>query len=174
MGRRWFVIFATGATLVASANAAHAAPPPTLAEPGAPSGVHYVVSLASDRAGLVWTGTARMRFANAGPAPLSGIWVRLWANGVTGCSNPALRVTGVRGASASEPELGCTALRLRLARPLGAGERTTVALRMSLRVPRVRYRFGIVRGVRLFSNALPILAFKGPDGWHLDRFSRVG
>ena len=107
---------------------------------------------------------------NPDPVPLTRIWLRLWGNGLHGCSRSAVRVSAVTGATAGAPAVRCTAVPLDLAAALAPGARGTVELDVDIRAPDDFDRFGEGgHRLALFSNALPALAHREGGRWRLDR-----
>ena len=136
----------------------------------------YAVSLRATNGGFDWSGRESIAFTNPGPAPLDRIWVRLWGNGAGGCRAPrAIRISGVRGARAGSPAVGCTAVPLDLAAPLAPGARGRVGFRLAIRVPRRVDRFGRGGlGLALLSSALPALAPREAGQWRLEPYFSLG
>jgi hypothetical protein len=161
------LVLATLLTLVA-AGPARAGEPDPLA-PG------YEVELQGSERGFRWTGRVTLAVTNPDQTPLPRVWVRLWGNGLTRCSRPAVRITAVTGAIAGAARVDCTAVPLDLTAPLPPGGRGAVALEVDIRVPRIVDRFGIGgRGVALLSNALPALAHREEGRWRLDPYFSPG
>ncbi|MQY10749.1 hypothetical protein SRB5_08620 [Streptomyces sp. RB5] len=135
---------------------------------GAPGRISYDVGLRADATGTRWSGRERITFTNTGREPLREVYLRLWGNAVDGCAAPPVTVSGLRGGTDAGLSVGCTALRVRLARPLAPGDGTSVAFRLTLTVPDRDHRFGRQGPYRLLGNALPVLAVRDAAGWHLD------
>ncbi|CAL9670321.1 M1 family metallopeptidase [Streptomyces sp. enrichment culture] len=176
-GRRLFVVLlalvlACGA-LVADAVAAAGS-----GTAATPDRARYDVDLRSDADGSHWTGRQRVSFRNASDRPLHEVYLRLWGNGEDGCGASGARspvvVSGVRGGTADPPAVDCTALRIALPKPLGHGERASVAFDVSVTVPDRNARFGREGAFRFLGNALPVLAVHDAKGWHLDPYVAVG
>ena len=70
-----------------------------------------------DRGAGVLSGSERIEFVNRGPAALSSLWLRLWANGPDNCRPRRIRVEVEAPATAGRERVRCTALELRLAAP---------------------------------------------------------
>jgi hypothetical protein len=142
-----------------SASAAHAATPQPLT---------YRVRLASDDTGARWSGHQEIVFRNTGRTVLDLVWLRLWGNGVDGCAGtPDLTLSGFAGGVQGTPDLGCTALPVRLNRPLSPGATTAVSFDLTINVPERADRFGRVGAYSFLGNALPVLAVKDEQGWQL-------
>lgn len=89
------------------------------------------------------------------------------------CAFP-VAVSNVDGGTPDRLAVQCTALRIALPRPLGRGERTSVAFDVSLTVPDRTARFGREGAYRFLGNALPVLAVHDAQGWHLDPYVAFG
>ena len=139
--------------------------------PGEPS---YVVSLRGGPLGHDWRGTERISFTNLEAAPLSTIWIRLWSNGVKGCGAQAISVSDLTGGAMGALSRNCTAFPVDLPVSLAQGERTEIAMRVSIALPRRNDRFGYHAGMALLGTALPTLAIHDDLGWHLDPFVDLG
>lgn len=161
----------TGATdaTTASADSADAATPDRL---------RYDVSLRSDVDGSHWTGRQRLSFTNASDQPLHQVYVRLWGNGEDRCgtpdSPPPVKVSNIHGGTAGPLTVDCTALRIVLPKPLARGERTALSFDVSITVPHRNARFGREGAFRFLGNALPVLAVRDTNGWHLDPYVSTG
>ncbi len=112
------------------------------------------------------SGRQSVEFTNAGAAPLSTVWLRLWANGPDGCKPRRIRVRVLGRAQAGRLRTGCTALPVRLAEPLAPGARTAVSLRWTVRGRPVRDRFGRFGSTVLMGNVVPLLAVTDRNGTH--------
>lgn len=139
--------------------------------PGAPA---YRVRLTATDAGRTWSGHEQIAFTNTGTGALSRIWLRLWANGVGGCSPQAVRVTVTSGGTGGSLRRACTALEVALPTPLDPGARTSIGMDLSIVVPARNDRFGFHGGVANLGGALPILAIHDDSGWHLDPYVDIG
>lgn len=139
--------------------------------PGDPS---YVVRLQAKDDGRVWTGRVEISFTNLGPSPLSQIYVRLWGNGVDGCSRRGIEIKKISGGTMGPPTLDCTEVPITLDQLLQEGERGNISMRVRIALPRRVDRFGISRGLALAGGALPTLEVHDDEGWHHDAFEEVG
>ncbi|MFJ6569218.1 M1 family metallopeptidase [Streptomyces sp. NPDC091292] len=163
-----------------TAPAAFATPPAGEDVPGTatPDGLRYDVRLRADADGSHWTGRQRVSFRNASDQPLREVYVRLWGNGEDKCGTPGapspVKVSGVRGGTAGDLTVDCTALAITLPEPLAHGERTSVAFDVSITVPERNARFGREGAFRFLGNALPVLAVHDEKGWHLDPYMSLG
>jgi Peptidase family M1 domain len=147
---------------------------PAQASPIWPKPVHYTASLRWDPRAFGLTGTEGIAFVNDGPRALSSVWLRLWPNGYGSCSRRYAGVTMVRGGRLVARRSGCTAVRVRLARPVPAGGSGAVAVRLRVKVPPMRDRFGRDGGVVYLGNALPLLAVEGRSGPFLEPYTALG
>jgi hypothetical protein len=68
----------------------------------------------------------------------------------------------------------CTALEVRLPRPLAPGAEATIALRVRVTAPPAADRFGRFRGAAYFGNALPLLAVADRGGVPLPPYTNAG
>lgn len=136
-------------------------------DPGSPV---YTVALKTGALGRAWSGHETIAFTNLAASPLSGIWLRLWSNGVKGCDgvdgHDAIRVSDVVGGTPGTPREDCTALRIHLDTPVPSGARGSVSMAISIDVPARNDRFGYHHGVTLLGTALPTLAVRDDQGWH--------
>src|SRR3954466_1177313 len=123
-----------------------------------PDQARYTVDLAYDPAEHAISGTERIAFRNVGPQPLRSVWVRAWANAFGGCDVTRARVTIRGGGSFGARRRSCTALEVRLARPLAPNGETEIALQIRVAAPRRPDRFGQFRGASYFGNAIPLPA----------------
>ncbi|WP_217179108.1 M1 family metallopeptidase [Streptomyces sp. AC495_CC817] len=143
-----------------------------------PDRARYDVSLRSDSDGSHWKGRQRVSFRNAARQPLREVYLRLWGNGEDQCGTPGtpppVTVSNVVGGTPGRLTVRCTALRIALPRPLGHGQRTSVAFDVSLTVPDRNARFGREGAHRFLGNALPVLAVRDARGWHLDPYVALG
>ena len=158
-------------SLVVEARGVPARAATIVRNPGEPS---YVVSLGGGPLGHSWRGTERISFTNLDVEPLTGIWLRLWSNGVNGCGVQAIMVTDVSGGTMGGLSRNCTALPVDLPAPLTQGERTTIEMRLSIDLSQRNDRFGYHAGMALLGTALPTLAIHDDLGWHLDPFVDLG
>jgi Peptidase family M1 domain len=127
-----------------------------------------------DRGAGVLSGSERIEFVNRGPAALSSIWLRLWANGPDSCRPRRIRVEVEAPATAGRERVRCTALEVHLAAPVPAGGTGAVSLRFEVQGRRVADRFGRVRGTVLLGNVIPVLAVRDGRGLHLEPYAREG
>lgn len=136
------------------------APPGCAPEPaGAVRPLLYQVSLSSDATGARWDGHERIVLRNPGPSSMDHVWLRLWGNGADGCAaTPDVSVASFSGGLPGTPEVGCTALRVRLKRALAPGATTAVAFDLTIRVPERADRFGRAGAYAFLGNALPVPA----------------
>lgn len=133
-----------------------------------PDSISYQVRLSSDELGHVWTGRERISFRNNGSSPLRAVWLRLWDNGVLGCTSTgdSIQVSNVQGGLAGPLETGCTAVRIALTTAVAPGAEGSVSLHVRIGVPARNDRFGYHGGIALLGNALPVLAVRDDAGWH--------
>ncbi|MGW1992120.1 M1 family metallopeptidase [Embleya sp. NPDC001921] len=139
--------------------------------PAAPS---YTVDLAGDAAGRVWTGHERVGFTNASADPLPEVYLRLWDNAHGTCAAPPITVSEVSGGTPVALSVDCTALRVVLPKPLGRGERASIAFDLRIEVPDRVDRFGHDGEHAVLGNALPLLAIRDAAGPHLDPYTDHG
>ncbi len=144
------VCFCVITALLAFAPAAYAA------QPG-PADIVYRLSV-TDRANGTLDGTERISFTNSGAVRQHDLWLRLWGNGPGGCALSVVRVRVIAGARASDPTLGCTALRLRLSHSIAPGDRGVVVLAISIALPETNARLGRHGTTHLYGNAIPTVA----------------
>lgn len=136
--------------------------------------VAYDADLTTTGDGRAFTGTERITVRNAGPGPIARVWLRLWGNGSVGCGNRAVKISAIDGGTAGRTERDCTALEVLLPAPLARGGQTDLTLTLSITAPEIQDRFGIAEGVRLFGNALPVVAQRDRTGWRLPPYSTYG
>ena len=134
----------------------------------------YRVALTSDDRGFVWRGTERVSFRNDSDAPLGLVWVRLWDEGIRGCRTDAERIWNLSGGTAGAPEVRCSSVPITLDQPVAPGARGGFAFDLAIDVPARNDRFGHDGPVAMIGNALPVLAIRDGEGWHLDPYSVVG
>lgn len=125
-----------------------------------------------DRGAGLLSGTERIEFVNRGPAPLTSVWLRLWANGPDNCRPERIRIDIEAPATAGRAR--CTALEVRLAAPVPPGGGGSVSLRFEVRGRPKRDRFGRVGDTVLLGNVIPVLAVRDQHGLHLERYARRG
>jgi hypothetical protein len=139
-----------------------------------PQPERYSLELAYDARRHALRGSERIALRNTGPAPLASVWLRTWGNAFGGCKRRYVRVDVTRGARAGSERAGCTALELRLERPLEPGASTALDLRIEATAPRRPDRFGRFAGAAYFGNALPLLAVADAGGWELPPYTFHG
>jgi hypothetical protein len=144
------------------------------AAPRWPDQARYVLDLAYDRRRFALAGTERIAFRNRGPVTLRSVWLRAWANAFGGCSVGRARVAVSAGGTLAARRRDCTALEVRLDRPLDPGAAATIDLRIRVTAPRRPDRFGRFRGAAYFGNAIPILAVADRRGWQLPAYTFAG
>ena len=144
------------------------------AAPRWPDRARYTLDLAYDRRRFALSGTEQIAFVNVGPSPLQSVWLRAWANAFGGCRAERARVTITSGGTLASRRRQCTALEVRLDRPLAPGAEATVALRIRVTAPPRPDRFGRFRGAAYFGNALPLLAVADRRGWALPPYTFRG
>ena len=127
-----------------------------------------------DRGAGLLSGDERIEFVNRGPAALSSVWLRLWANGPDNCRPRRIRVEVEAPATAGRERVRCTALEVRLAAPVAPGGAGAVSLRFEVRVRPKRDRFGRVGDTVLLGNVIPVLAVRDQRGLHLEPYARLG
>jgi hypothetical protein len=155
---------------VAAAAGAGAAPARAAQAPAAarwPDRARYALELAYDRRRFALAGTERIAFANTGPRPLTSVWLRAWANAFGGCRARRAQVAVTAGGMLGARRRSCTALEVRLPRPLAPGARAAISLRIRITAPSRADRFGRFRGAGYFGNALPVLAVADGRGRQL-------
>jgi hypothetical protein len=133
----------------------------------------YDVSLVGDATGRSWTGRESVAFANTTGKPLGEIYLRLWGNAWDGCKQP-VKVSQFVGGAAGRPTVGCTVLKVTLAKMLAPGKRMTVAFDVTMTAPERLEQFGRSGGYSFFGNALPVLAVHDNAGWHLEPDVGIG
>lgn len=116
----------------------------------------YAITATATEAGQL-TGTETISFANAGGAAIGEVWLRLWAN-ADGCAQRHIAVSHVTGGAVAATDLGCTAVKVRLAQPLQAGDTARLGLRFAIRLPHANARLGTAKGASYYGDALPVLA----------------
>jgi hypothetical protein len=125
-----------------------------------------------DRGAGLLAGSERIEFVNRGPAALTSVWLRLWANGPDNCRPGRIRIDVEAPATVGRAR--CTALELRLAAPVPPGGAGAVSIRFEVRGRRMRDRFGRVRDTVLLGNVIPVLAVRDQRGLHLEPYARRG
>src|SRR4051794_18433666 len=139
---------------VGQRNARAAAAP----APRWPDGARYTLDVAYDARRFTLAGTERIAFRNVGPDPLPSVWVRAWANAFGGCRVARAHVTIRAGGTFGHRRRDCTALEVRLARPLAPDAETEIVLQIRITAPTRPDRFGRFHGAAYFGNAIPVLA----------------
>jgi hypothetical protein len=140
-----------------------------------PDHPRYDVRLRSGASGHVWTGSETVTFTNFDASPLTDLWIRLWSNGVAGCSAQAIEATVTAGGT-QEGDLAqdCTAMHVVLGAPVPHGDEGSLTMDVRITVPAINDRFGHSDGLTYVGTALPTLAIHDDDGWHLDPFIDIG
>jgi hypothetical protein len=159
---------------LALAAALAGALPARAASPRWPQPQRYSLALRWHSDTQTLTGRQRIAFVNDGPRTLGSVWLRLWPNGYGSCSQRWARISGVRGGRVSAMRAGCTAVRVRLNRPLAPGGNRSLGLRLHVTVQPRPNRFGQEAGVAYLGNALPLLAVDDAAGAHIDPYSDLG
>jgi aminopeptidase N len=139
-----------------------------------PDGASYALDLAYDPRRFTIAGTERIAFRNVGPQTLRVVWLRAWANAFGGCAVGRAHVTIRGGGTLGARRRACTALEVRLARPLAPGAATTVALQIRVTAPVRPDRFGRFHGAAYFGNAIPVLAVADRRGFRLPPYTFGG
>ena len=168
----------SGALAVALAVALFSVAPTALADGSpntrTPASPTYTIALTSDSSGRHWSGTEQVEFHNPSSLTLDTVWLRLWSNGVRGCSYAGISVTQVSGGNAGSLSRKCTAVPVTLDKPLGPGGNATISMHVAISVPSKNDRFGYHGGLAMLGTVLPTLAIHDGDGWHLDPFVDLG
>jgi hypothetical protein len=139
-----------------------------------PDAARYTLDLAYDTRRFAIAGTEQVAFRNAGPDALRSVWLRAWANAFGGCGVRRAQLQVTAGGRLGARRRRCTALQVRLDRPLAPGAETTLALRIRVTAPPRPDRFGRFRGGAYFGNAIPILAVADRRGWQLPPYTFAG
>jgi hypothetical protein len=121
-----------------------------------------------------WKGAESIAFANTGVDPLDRIWLRLWSNGVQGCSTIAISISHPSGGTFGGLDPECTAVPVTLDAPVAPGGRGSIRFDLTIRVPDRNDRFGMHAGLALVGTAIPTLAIRDDAGWHLDPYVSFG
>jgi hypothetical protein len=122
----------------------------------------------------VLSGSERIEFVNRGPAPLTSVWLRLWANGPDRCRPRRISVRIEAPAQAGTESVRCSALEVRLPAALAPGAASSLSLRFRVDVRRADDRFGHAGKIALLGNVIPVLAVEDDRGLHLERYSPNG
>jgi hypothetical protein len=160
--------------LLASAASLGGAAPAAATTQVWPQPVHYGAQLRYDARTQVLTGNERITFLNDGPRTLASVWLRVWPNGYGSCAHPWARVSVSGGGRAAGWRTGCTALRVRLAKPLAPGGGGAVRVRLRVKVSPRPNRFGLDAGVAYLGNALPLLDVQEASGPTLEPYTDLG
>jgi hypothetical protein len=139
-----------------------------------PDRASYTLDVAYDARRFALSGTERIAFRNAGPAPLPSVWLRAWANAFGGCAVTRAHVTIRGGGKLGARRQQCTALEVRLPRPLAPGATATLDLQIRVTVPSRPDRFGRFHGAAYFGNAIPVLAVADRRGFQLPPYTFAG
>jgi hypothetical protein len=134
----------------------------------------FTVRLRSDAAGHVWKGSMRVAFRHRGADPLDRLYLRLWSNGVQGCSPLAIRISDLQGGTVRPLQQRCTTARVDLEDAVAPGDRGMLRFSLEIRLPKRNDRFGYLRGLALLGSALPALAVHDDAGWNLPPFVDLG
>ena len=103
------------------------------------------------------------------------MWLRTWGNAFGGCKRRYVRVAVTGGGRAGAERVGCTALEVRLERPLQPGASAELELRDRRHRPRAgRTASAASPGAAYFGNALPLLAVADAGGWELPPYTFKG
>ena len=146
--RRLVAIFLSLTVLTAAGSAGAASyGPPAQA---------YVVTATATADGRL-TGSQTLTFGNNTGAPITAVWLRLWANG-DGCGQRHITISGLTGGSIATTTNRCTATKVLLTTPLQPSATAQLALRFAIRLPRDNARLGTANGASYYGNALPVLA----------------
>jgi hypothetical protein len=167
--RALLLVMLTTATLLAASPAR--AGTVIVRNPGEPS---YDVRLLGDADGHTWVGSETVTFRNLDAVPLTDLYLRLWSNGVQGCSPLAIDVTNLTGGSAGALQQSCTVLPVTLDTPVAPASLGSVAMDVSITLPAINDRFGYAGGLAYVGTALPTLAIHDDAGWHLDPYIDLG
>jgi aminopeptidase N len=139
-----------------------------------PDQARYTLDLAYDARRFTLSGTETIAFRNASAAPLTSVWLRVWANAFGGCRVNRAHVTIRAGGSLGHRRRDCTALEIRLARPLAPGATASIGLQIRVTAPTRPDRFGRFRGAAYLGNAIPILAVADARGVQLPPYTFAG
>jgi hypothetical protein len=102
------------------------------------------------------------------------VWIRAWANAFGGCRARRAQVAVTAGGTVGARGRSCTAIEVRLAKPLAPDAEAAIALRIRIAVPPRPDRFGRFHGAAYFGNAIPILAVADRRGWQLPPYTFAG
>ncbi len=148
---------------------------------GRPHPAAYDLALRWNPQSRLLTGTESIWVLNDGPGSLPLVWLRLWPNAPetgsarrTRCEHTRAALTAVEGAVVERRAVGCSAVELRLAQPPAPGGGAVITVRFRVHVPREAASLGHSAGVDLLGYAVPTLAVRDGQGWHLDPASAYG
>jgi len=159
--------------LWAAAAAAPAAAAPAVISGADPAA--YTLDLAYDARGAgTLSGSERIEFVNRGPAALDRVWLRLWGNGPDGCRPRRIHVQIEAPARAGLETVRCSALEVRLAKPVAPGAAGALSLTLTVRGRKQNDRFGHAGRVALLGNVVPVLAVEDDRGLRLPPYSAIG
>jgi hypothetical protein len=116
----------------------------------------YAVKATSTANGRL-TGTETISFINSATAPISDIWLRLWANS-DGCADRHITISGLSGGAVATTAYRCTAINVRLTTPVQPGAAAQLGLHFDIRLPHLDARLGTASGASYYGDALPVLA----------------
>lgn len=139
-----------------------------------PGEATYDLHLRSGATGRIWRGRGAVAFTNVGDGALPEVYLRVWSNGVLGCSERSITVSNVQGGQVTDERLACTELEVTLDEPLQPSSRTTISFDLRIELPAIDDRFGFHRGLALAGSALPVLAVHDDAGWHHVPFEDLG
>jgi hypothetical protein len=128
----------------------------------------------SDRGAGVLAGSERIEFVNRGPAALDRVWLRLWANGPDRCRPRRIRIEVEPPATAGAERVRCSALAVRLAAPVAAGDTGAISLRFRVRGRRRPDRFGRLGETAMLGNVIPVLGVEDGRGLHMEPYAQLG
>ena len=144
-----------------------------------PVPVRYELHVSWAPRGRTLTGSESIYVRNEGDSSLTTIWLRLWANDsipgqADGCTHRRISIGHVVGSVIGHYLVACSAVSLRLVRPLARGQSVRLRLRFRAQAPTYNDLFGRSLGINLFGNVIPVLAVRDNKGWHLNPDSQVG
>jgi aminopeptidase N len=139
-----------------------------------PDQARYELDVAYDARRFTLSGTERIAFRNVGPDALQSVWLRVWANAFGGCSVRRAHVTIRGGGALGHRRRDCTALEVRLPRPLALGADAEIALQIRVTAPPRHDRFGRFHRAAYFGNAIPVLAVTDRRGFQLPPYTFAG
>ena len=106
----------------------------------------------------VLKGSERIHFVNRGPAALTGVWLRLWANGPDRCRPRRIAVRIEAPAKAGTESVRCSALEVRLPAAVAPHATSSLSLTFNVDVRKADDRFGHAGKIVLLGNVIPVLA----------------